>query len=501
VRVFSLLLAAALVACASSPEIAGQATPQRADEIRLLLTSDEHGWLEPWKDRDAGKLRGGVQLLKAHLLRDGLGGRNVAAISGGDNWTGPYTSTTLKGAPMVAAMNAIGYRASVLGNHEFDFGVRELARRSAEARFPILSANLYQEAARGLPRWIEAGALLDVGGRRVGVVGLSTRKTPETTDPRHVVGHTFGPYEDALRAVVPSLREQGAEEVIVVLHDGLSTGLPLAPVLRELKVAFVALGHQHDAVLHVDDGGTPEDADDITFCNPGGFTRSYCVVDLALRAGAPARVRAEIKEVSAPVDAPLPSDPELTKILAAASAMADKLGDEKLADAPDGLTRERALGQFVVDSWLHRFPDVDVAISNRGGFRQDIAPGPLRVRDVISAMPFANYLVIVELTGAQLAEALASKESVFGGARAAPGATGNLLVLDSKGKRIGSKRKVRVVINDFIYRGGDGFRFREWDEEPEETSVDWRDPVFQKLRELTAASETVKDRPDARDRR
>ena len=466
--------------------------------LHLLLTTDEHGWLSPLVDAGAGVQRGGIVAAWDRLTRvEGYAptserrAQGFLLLSTGDMWTGPYESTLLEGAPMVEAMNHMGYAAASIGNHEFDFGVRVLGEHSAHARFPFLAANLVEAASGELPPWVRPFTLVEVGGLTLGVVGLTNVETPITSDPRHLTGLSFLPYAETLEKWVPRARAAGADEVMVLVHDELAIADALLPVLRKHRVRAASFGHHHHAGTRIDDAGTPELDDDVTICNAGAYLRSYCRIDLTFAQGKLTSRSAQVAEVKAGAgERPVQPDATLVAIVQRAEASAERSGGEVLVESKRPLRRgsQEAMGQLVVDSWLAALPYAQVAITNAGGIRQDLPAGPVRVRDVVSVLPFDNFLLVVDLTGAQLKEALANDASVVagvryrfsdaGGTRRIAGAT----LLD--GRPIADDTLLRVVINDFMYRGGDRYTFARWDDEPEETAIDWREPVLRRLRAL-----------------
>ncbi len=461
-------------------------------EVRFVVTTDEHGWLEPWQDEESKKSLGGLLAFTARIEDVERQGReNVALLSTGDNWTGPYESTVLEGAPMVAAMNHLGYRVSTIGNHEFDFGAKVLGKRAAEAKFPYLAANVVDAATGSTPAWAKPFTLVEVGSVRFGVVGLANVDTPNVTDPRHLMGLEFKPYEETLRTFVPKARAAGAEQVVVLIHDRMAVATKLADVLRELHINIIGVGHAHQSGLTIDPGTTPSDtSDDLVFCNGGAYLRSYCRIDVAYAGGKLMNRAVSIQPVELAAGEEVSSpDPVIAKIVLDAKKSSELLGKEVLAKARRPITRKSgALGQLVVDSWLDALPYVDAAITNAGGIRQDVPRGPVEVRDIISVLPFNNYLLVLELTGAQLKEALENPESIAGGVRFTYRSVDGRRLIEElargDGTRIEADDKLKVVVNDFMYRGGDKYQLKSYDPEPEETAIDWREPVLRRLRAM-----------------
>jgi 5'-nucleotidase/UDP-sugar diphosphatase len=510
---------ASLAACSAlAPPTSSNRTPGAAAhsspspiQLRVLLTTDEHGWLSPLHDKKNGVWRGGIHAAAAAMRAEGYekGAPGWMLMSAGDMWTGPFETTVLEGAPMTEAMNHLGYRAVAVGNHEFDFGQGSLAERAHQASFPFLGANLVQEATGQPPPWMKGWTMLDVtvpgGVARVAVVGLACVDSPITADVRHMAGLRFEPYEATLRRVLPEVKAAAPDVIVVLAHDRVDAVRPLVPVLRAYGVSLVAAGHEHRPSAFVDDAGTSAVDDDVVICNAGPYLRSLCRVDLEVERGVLRAHRERIIAVEHPSDAPAPAfDEGLHAIVAEAEASAQRVGGEVLVESRQRLSRGRdgSLGQLLVDAWLEALPFADVALTNAGGLRQDIEPGPLRLRDIISALPFQNTLLVVEVTGRELREVLlANPQTVVGGARYEWSETGEgrwivQRLVDRDGVAIADDRVFKAVINDFMYRGGDHYTFE--DRTPEETAMDWREPVYRLLRTQRAAGKSLDRRADDR---
>lgn len=423
-------------------------------------------------------------------------------LSGGDSWTGPYISTVLKGAPVVDIMNAAGYDAQVIGNHDFDFGVGVLEQRARQARFPLLAANIYRIGVHTRPPYAVGSTTVSVGGARVGVIGLANIDTPVVTHPRNVAGLAFSTYDGSLRRENAALRAQTVDTVVAIFHQEVEDLLPLAPLFRELGIPFVGSGHSHQPSLSIDRGDSEGPEDDIIFCNPGPYARSFCLVKLTYTDWPPrlSKHHAEIVRVHGKTNAPKhPPAADIQKIVTKAKETASSAGNELLARTQKGLYRkdpDQRLGHLVVDAWLDAFPQAQIAITNAGGLRQDMDPGDITMATLVGVLPFDNYLVIVDITGAELKKVLAHPQTIAGGVRftyrcAADNQRQILSAADNKGNSIVDDKIYKIVVNEFIYRGGDRYLFREFDPTPEETAVHWREPVARYLRDLTAREETA----------
>lgn len=483
---------------------------KKSGELHILFTTDEHGWLLPFKDKAASMMRGGIDGAAAAFAAEGYakGKDSWLLLSAGDMWTGPYESTVLEGAPMAASMKHLGYAAAAVGNHEFDFGTRVIAERQKGAGFPFLAANILDVAKQTQPPWAKPYTIVDVpfGGEvlKVGIFGLGCFESPVTADVRHMVGLSFEPYRQSVARWLPDLEREGPDLIVMLVHDAISEVEPLADLLRAHHITAVAAGHEHRAGIVINDNGNADESDDVVFCNGGPYLRSFCRLDLTVKDNRVVAHAQKIVNVERTVDAAAPAiDDGLAAIIKNAEESATRVGGEVLVDNKQklGRGREGSLGQVVVDAWLEALPYAQVALTNAGGLRQDIEAGPLRLRDVVSALPFNNYLLVVDMTGAELREVLSNPESVVGGVRfhyrEEHGGTRIVTdIKDTKGNAITDDARLKVIINDFMYRGGDKYRFV--DREPEETAVDWREPIFRFLRDLKQKGGVLDHAPEPR---
>ncbi len=120
---------------------------------------------------------------------------------------------------MMVVMNALGYDAVAVGNHEFNFGLDDLWKAKREARFPILAANIKQKYKTG-PAHFEPYTINRIAGVRVAIVGFATPVIPQWEIPAHYAGYEFEPIVGAARRVIPEVRKR-ADIVIVLAHSGL----------------------------------------------------------------------------------------------------------------------------------------------------------------------------------------------------------------------------------------------------------------------------------------
>ncbi len=452
-----------------------QPAPDPRREVVILYTNDEHGALLPTVDRDF--LVGGAANCDATWLSRGHDPRaangNVLLLSGGDNWTGPAISTWFRGESAVEVMNAMGYRASTIGNHELDFGQSVLRERMAQADFPYLAANLYREGTRELVDWVKPYVVLDVNGIRVGVIGLALQTTPQVTAAKGLEGLVFGGYEPALRRWVPVMRQEGAQIIVVQAHICAEALMTLAVQVRDLDITLFHGAHCHSPAT-VQQGNV--------FMGVGSsHWRDYVVTRLVYDTAQHRIVGGEqrIVDVLWPKAAEdkIQPHPKVEGITAKWQERVQVVLGETIGYTQTGLAQQSpGLQNLLVDSWLWAYPQADIAISNVGGFRQGIDPGPITLGDIVGVLPFDNELLDLTVKGEDvqaILDALSESIVVAGIERDDTGR----IVLTRTGRLLQPDASYRLLTIDYLY-GNSKYPFQSYDSAPYETSIPWRQPVI-----------------------
>lgn len=534
------LLCLAVCACqtpreAARPEPVTQpspVTPPAPVRLTLVGTNDVHGWAAAQAEKfPAGEVRfGGLAAFSAYvkaLRADNPGG--VVLLDAGDMFQGTLVSNLSEGRVIVEIFNALGYDAASVGNHEFDYGpvgpapvatkdapdpFGALKARIAQAKFPILSANIYEAASSARPAWLpgDGTVLLERQGLKVGIIGLTTPQTPTVTTPINVATLRFAPLADEAKAGAERLRARGADVVVAVMHAG--GRCPSAAHPHELTgcdedvgevfgmmnalppgtLDAVVAGHSHALLGHFING-TP-------VIESYSFGRAFGVIELFVdlttkkvlaeqtvispaievcetwdEASHSCDVKklkaraAEVKPVVATFrGAPVTPDAEVLALIAPAQAAVDELQHKPLGlDVPEDLVRayekESALGDVFSDG-LRGAAHADIALMNPGGFRADLRAGPLTYGAVYEVIPFDNTVALVTVTAEQLGRMLNAAYGARKGVFQISGLEVKLkkcLVTDrllsftlTGGKKLDPKKKYRVAMPDFLARGGDG---------------------------------------------
>ncbi|MFQ5690309.1 MAG: bifunctional metallophosphatase/5'-nucleotidase [Gemmatimonadota bacterium] len=470
-----LAAAAALLSasCSTREQIPNAPRADRAACATILSTNDSHGYLLPTTTRWSGDREvGGAAALGGYFeeVRAGAAGCPVFLLSAGDIMQGTPISNLVDGESTIAAFNALGYDAAAIGNHEFDWTVEVLQTRIAQARFPMLGANIYIEGTDRHPAWARPYAILERRGVRVGVVGAVTRSTPTVTRPANVTGLEFRSISEALDRYIPELRARGVDFVVVLLHAGGfcdEQGACDGEAIRELQATtapfdYAVTGHTHthiETVIH----GAP-------VVQSFAYTTAFGVG--RLRRDSTGAVERHLVEVrTAYVDRVTP-DPEIAGLVEEYRARVSPEVDRVVATLAEPLDivpgREHVLGRLIADA-QRSATSTQVALMNNGGIRRSLPAGPVTYGTLFELQPFQNALVKLDLSGslllAALEHALGSKgtpDAHISGltVRYDPAAPAGGRILSASladGTPIRPGERYTVTVNDFMATGGSGF--------------------------------------------
>jgi 5'-nucleotidase / UDP-sugar diphosphatase len=468
--IITIILCTFLAACttgplnqAVKPATASTAGEQAAQEIVIFYTNDEHGWMlgvEP--GRGAAEISG---LWDEENIEPG---DIVLVLSGGDNWTGPAISTWMDGQSMVEVMNAMDYDASTIGNHEFDFGLDVLKTRLAEASFPFLSANIRHKSSDQVPTdlGIEPYTILDENGLQIGIIGLTTTLTPGITKASDTGSFDFIDYESALREYIPEMREAGADLIFVASHICTGELFSLARSVADLEINFMGGGHCHEKLAGK--------VGDTVIVSGGSNYQSYAYTRFTFDFQQEKITRYEYRVEDNRGGKP---DPAVAEVIARWEQKTDDELNTVIGYLENEIPRgSQAMEDLVTQSWLSGYASADIAITNKGGFRDKIPAGSITLSNIISVLPFDNVLYDVTLTGEQIRQVLIRYSSaVIGGIHK----EGFQWVLDQTGDPLQPGEEYSVLVIDYLYFGGDGFdSLAEFDPDAYNTSIDWRQPVI-----------------------
>jgi 5'-nucleotidase len=525
--VFNVLLAG----CAATPRQVVQPVPQGPVEVQILAINDFHGNLEPPNltipAADGAVPAGGAAYLASALKQ--LRTPNSVTVAAGDLiGASPISSALFLDEPSIKVLGMAGLELASVGNHEFDKGAAELKRMQdggcakftnrqpcavepfAGAAFQYLSANVQRIDGTTL---FPGTAVKEIGGLKIGFIGMTLKETKTLVSPSGVVGLNFADEAATANALVPGLKAAGANTIVLLIHQGASVtgryddpacpGLAgdIMPVIAKLDPAIqlVVSGHTHNAYIcrvPIPDGGTRLLTSAgrygtlltdirLTFDRPGGSLTGEKGGFVIVQGQAIQTAR-----LTAPLVATHPTfqaDPAVAALVAryrdaAAGAANRPIGHLGGALLKGEIGTESQAAGFISDGQLFVARDpsrgnADFGLMNNGGARTDLLPeadGTVRFGQIFAMQPFANNVVTKSYTGAQIKAVLEQQFASGTNSAGRPNLltpSGNfrfsydksrpagqrIVAMLLNGKPIKPATTYRVAINNFLASGGDNF--------------------------------------------
>jgi 2',3'-cyclic-nucleotide 2'-phosphodiesterase (5'-nucleotidase family) len=480
------------------------------DELQLLSINDFHGRLE----QDLASSLPGAPVLAGAI--DQLRSENPSTVfaSAGDNiGASTFTSFSQQDQPTIDALKAMGLQVSSVGNHEFDQGYSDLVDRVIPAYGDAglaLGANVYFTGTE-TPA-LDEYKIVESGGVKVGYIGTVTEQTDTLVAPDRIEDIEFGSQLEAANRVAAQLRDgddsNGEADVVVLLaHDGseetscdviAAEDSVYGDLVREASTDIDAIfsGHTHKNVaceFPVEGAGF-----DRPVVSAGEYAKNIGRIKLTIDPETKRPTAATVDTLPLLVGgvAQYPADAEVQAIVDAAKAEADVVGAVEIGEisgdivrggTPAGADRgvESSLGNLVADQQLWATTAENdafagtpsqIAFMNPGGLRADLLygeDGTVTYKDVASTQPFGNTLFQMDLTGAQIEQALEEQWQPDGSSRpklhlgvsegfgyvyepdAARGE--HIVSMSYQGEEIEAGDVFRVTVNSFLAPGGDNF--------------------------------------------
>ncbi len=404
--------------------------------ITLLATTDLHGNLYPIDyvtDRPAprglAKIASLIRVAEAenpnHLLidcGDTIQGTPLeyvyqTIVRTGADPSGHPPPAGLSHDPMMLAMNRLGYASMTVGNHEFNYGLKNLDKARAEAQFPWLSANTVV-APGGRERPFAPYIVKVVGGVKVAIIGMTTPAVPTWEKPENLGSYRFLPATEAVRKAVAQLRSSEHPDIIVLAaHAGLGRNLDTGAeessgedVVYEVasripELDAVVFGHSHRELAGRSIGK-------VLVIQPRNWGMSLARLDFTLDRKPGGRWSLLSKKGRLiPVTADTPAAPDILEIARPYHELAERHLDEPVAVSAKEL--ESALGRVedtaVVDAVQQVqlfYSKADVSFASVFNPAVRLPKGQVTVRQIAALYPYDNELYLIEGNGRMVKEAL-----------------------------------------------------------------------------------------------
>ncbi|PPK94185.1 5'-nucleotidase [Kineococcus xinjiangensis] len=525
----TLAMTALTAAATLTPADAAGPRGPKPVEVQLLALNDFHGALEE-PGGSGGRIQtgvdadgkavtvnaGGAEFLATQLTQLAAEQKknNTITVAAGDLIGGsPLLSAAFHDEPTIESLSLAGLDYAAVGNHEFDEGAAELLRIQnggchpvdgcadgtpyEGADFQYLSANAFVTET-GEPL-LAPYAIHKVQGVKIGFIGMTLEGTKDIVSQEGVAGLDFADEAETANRYVRELQSQGVEAIVVLLHEGGAQsgamkwdingcnnfGGPIVDIVQRMDdaVDVVVTGHTHQAYNCR--------IDDTLVTSAASNGRLVTDIDLRIdRRSGDVLPGAEAKNMIVTRD--VARDASQTALIERYTQALGPIRDRRVGEAAEEILRaqevllgnvggESALGNLIADAQLAGSDDEAGAVAafmNPGGVRADLLAGEVTYEEAFTVQPFANNLVTLDLTGAQLnclleqqfqvGKVLAPSASVSylvdpAGTTAAAGAdpcTGSRVVDSSVtigGSTVEAGATYRVTVNSFLAGGGDGF--------------------------------------------
>lgn len=385
-------------------------------KLTLFFTSDIHGYFAPVDYAQNCRVPKGLANCAANFFDDG----NTLILDGGDTLQGSpftywlYSRTEEKSLIPAMLMNLAGYHFITLGNHDFNYGAKELERYIEVLDARCLCANV--EGLRG----VEKSAVVTLqNGLRVGLTGVTSQFVPRWEKPENIVGLRFADAFDAARGALEDLKTQGVDLSVCLYHGGFendpNSGVPLSKtkenegwrMCQELDFDILLTGHQHMPLEDRCIAGTYT-------CQPPDKAVKYIRIDV--RVDEDGTVQA--KSTLCPAGEKTPDD--FAEVLAPLEEETARFLDTPLGHLdtalPPNTPLERAIhGSLIADFFNQVQLEVsgaDISCTSLAdtlrGFSEDVT-----VRDIVASYVFPNTLKTILVNRAVLEQALERSADYF----------------------------------------------------------------------------------------
>ncbi|MCO6550391.1 MAG: bifunctional UDP-sugar hydrolase/5'-nucleotidase [Gilliamella sp.] len=474
-------------------------------QFTILHTNDHHGRF--WQN-DIGEYGLAAQKTVVDEIRKEVTakGGKLLLLSGGDINTGVPESDVQQAKPDFIGMNAVGYDAMAVGNHEFDHPLTIIREQQKWAKFPFLSANTYFKGTD--KRVFDAYQMFDLNGIKVAVFGLTTDDTIFLASPKNTEGVEFRQTLPEAQKIIKQLKDNEHPDMIIAVthmghyengeHGSMAPGdVELARNLQTGDLDMIVGGHSQNPVCMASPNkriteyvpGTPCAPDqqngtwivqahewgkyvgraDFVFLNGKITLKNYQLIPINLKKevdNGNSTKRLEYYTQEIPQDKSLLENLRPYQELGKQQLLV-KSGELKgrLEGNRDVVRYQQSnMGQLLLSAFVEK-TNANVGIMSGGMIRDSLIEGNITYRDILKVEPFGNSVVYFELTGNELIDYLKvalSKKQGSGGYAHLKNINltrngNNIEDVKINDQPIDLQKNYRVATLDFLAAGGDGY--------------------------------------------
>ncbi|MDF2625580.1 MAG: ushA [Kosakonia cowanii] len=495
-----------LLAAMGALSLPAQAYEQdKTYNITILHTNDHHGhfWRSEYGEYGLSAQKTLVDGIRKEVAAQG---GSVLLLSGGDINTGVPESDLQDAEPDFRGMNLIGYDAMAVGNHEFDNPMSVLRQQEKWAKFPFLSANIYQKSTN--QRLFKPWMIFNREGLKIAVIGLTTDDTAKIGNPEYFTDIEFRQPAAEAKLVIDELNQNEKPDVIIATthmghydngeHGSNAPGdVEMARSLPKGALALIVGGHSQDPVCMASENKKQADYVPGTPCAPDQQNGTWIVqahewgkyvgrADFQFRNGEMKLVRYQLIPVNLKKKVTYdngkservlytPEIAENAQMLSLLTPFQNKgkaqLG-VKIGSTTGRLEGDRSKVRFVQTNLARVLlaaqmarTGADLAVMSGGGIRDSIEAGDITYKDVLKVQPFGNTVAYVNLTGKELLDYLTAVAQMKPDSGAYPqfanvsfvAKGGQLSDVKIKGEPLDEAKSYRLATLSFNATGGDGY--------------------------------------------
>jgi len=387
------------------------------EQITILFTNDLQARVLAYP-----KNRGGMARIATVVNKIKKENPHTILLDAGDASVGSAFATETRGEAIYQIMNAVGYNASVYGNHEFDLGAEQAKKYQQIAHFPLLACNIRDEQGKS---FAQEYAIFKLGSLKLAVVGVANPHTPNLVDQSRIRGLKFLPPETEIRRVQHELSSK-ADLIILLTHQGIDEDTSLA--WRIKGIPLIIGGHSEIKINGF------RKVRGVLIAQAGHFGWWLGRIDFLWDAKKKRAYKFHCRLI--PITSKIPEDPEVVQTI-----------QHQQSKLPSGLDRVigrtwKTLSKDYLGYWVAELIKAetksDFGIINTGGVRSEIYRGEITPRMIYYLLPFQDKICSFEISGRDLLKIKHIHYFYF-----------------SRGKRIKPDKIYRVGSIDFLLRIND----------------------------------------------
>ncbi|EAA2144549.1 bifunctional UDP-sugar hydrolase/5'-nucleotidase UshA [Salmonella enterica subsp. enterica serovar Saintpaul] len=474
-------------------------------KITILHTNDHHGhfWRSEYGEYGLAAQKTLVDSIRKEVAQEG---GSVLLLSGGDINTGVPESDLQDAEPDFRGMNLIGYDAMAVGNHEFDNPLTVLRQQEKWAKFPFLSANIYQKSTG--ERLFKPWAIFTRQDIKIAVIGLTTDDTAKIGNPEYFTDIEFRKPAEEAKVVIQELNMNEKPDVIIATthmghydngdHGSNAPGdVEMARSLPAGSLAMIVGGHSQDPVCMVSENKKQVNYVPGTPCAPDKQNGIWIVqahewgkyvgrADFEFRNGEMKMVNYQLIPVNLKKKVTwdngkservlytpeIAENPQMLSLLTPFQNKGKAQLEVKIGSVNGLLEGDRSkvrfvqtnMGRVILAAQIAR-TGADFGVMSGGGIRDSIEAGDITYKSVLKVQPFGNIVVYADMSGKEVVDYLTAVAQMKPDSGAYPqfanvsfvAKEGKLTDLKIKGEPVDPAKTYRMATLSFNATGGDGY--------------------------------------------